>query len=192
MPQDEIWGFSGIITNFVSSIALILMADNYLEKRMEEHRAGRDRVAVRSTASRAGCLQPGIHLQYPPMRVVVFAANAAEASPFVETLRGAGLSVALCCTYGGKAAVEMSQRHGARLYPDGSAPEGVVADFCRIGNLPMWVVDLCGAVEVGKSRILLSEQAKTEAPGVLARMLLFMIHPEHGSLLANQSIFEVY
>jgi len=166
------------------------MADNYLERKMDDYRNGRMKSAARGgAAARAGTLTPGLHISFPPMKVAVFASDAVQAQPFVAALRGAGITVALCCRDGGRQAVVLSQQFGLRLYPDGCASDRLLADFSRIGGAPTHVVDLCGVV-TGRRLVPSPAAAKTD-PAVLARELLFIIHPEHEALLTNQTLFEL-
>lgn len=166
------------------------MADNYLERKMEEHRSGKA-TSHTITPLRSSSLHPGLHLLYPAMKVAVFAHNAPQAQPYVEALRTAGLNVALCCSAGGKEATALAQRTGARLYPDSCAYERLLADFGRIGAAPEYIVDLCDCTPSDSRRIRLSGHADKTAPEVLARELLFLIHPDHKQLLNLQALFTV-
>lgn len=166
------------------------MADNYLERKMEEHRSGKA-TSHTTTPLRSSSLQPGLHLLYPAMKIAVFAYSAPQAQPYVEALRAAGLNVALCCSAGGKEATALAQKTGARLYPDSCTYERLLADFSRIGAAPEYIIDLCNCAPSDSRRIRLSGHADKTAPEVLARELLFLIHPDHKQLLSLQSLFTV-
>lgn len=77
------------------------MADNYLEKRMEEYRAGKlapkTRVIVRDNRP----MKPGegaYSLTFPPMRVVIFGGETAMVGAVARKFRGVGCQVAICHT----------------------------------------------------------------------------------------------
>ena len=166
------------------------MADNYLENKMEEYRHGLRKPAVKSAARRAGVLSPGLHIQFPPVWIVLLADTATEAAPFLSVMREAGLSVALCCRNGGKDATALAQRLGARLYPDTCATDHILADLAKNGNDPLWILKLRPDTHCRRS-ISPTPAAADISPTVLAREFLFLIHPEHDALLNAQSMFDV-
>lgn len=166
------------------------MADNYLENKMEEHRRSLHRPAVKSGARRAGVLTPGLHLNFPPLWVTLLADTATEAAPFVSAMREAGISVALCCRNGGKNASVLAQKFGVRHYPDNCGTEQLITDLARNGNTPLWILNLRTGASVPHS-ISLTPAATDIEPAILAREFLFLIHPEHKTLLEAQSLFAV-
>lgn len=166
------------------------MADNYLENKMEEHRHSSGRQAVKRVFRRAGVLSPGLHLEYPPMWVAILADTAPAAEPYVATLRGAGISVALCCCNGGREASVLAQKFGARLYPDSCETDSLISDLAKNGNNPTWIIDLCN--NCGHKSISLSSNAEPIPAAILARELLFLIHPEHEKLLKSQTLFNIH
>lgn len=166
------------------------MADNYLENKMEEYRHGLRRPAVKSAARRAGVLAPGLHIQFPPVWIVILADTATEAAPFLSAMREAGLSVALCCRNGGKDASALAQRLGARLYRDTCATNHILADLAKNGNDPLWILKLRPDTHCRRS-IVPAPATAGLPPAVIARELLFLIHPEHEALLDAQTLFTV-
>jgi len=166
------------------------MADNYLENKMEEHRRGTIRPAVKSASKRAGVLAPGLHLQYPPMWIAILAYTAAEVEPFVTVLRSAGISVALCCREGGREAVTLAQKFGARLYPDRCPIESLLADLAKNGSNPYIIVNLRSDSNI-PGAIFVPALSSDIPASVLARELLFLIHPTHENLLKAQTLFEI-
>lgn len=166
------------------------MADNYLENKMEEYRHGQQRPTVKSAVRRAGVLAPGLHLNFPPLWIVLLAGTATEATPFLSAMREAGLSVALCCRNGGKNASVLAQKFGARLYPDSSSPDQILADLVKNGNDPLWILNLRHDTHCRRS--ISPTQAAADIPAaVVAREFLFLIHPEHEALLEAQTLFTV-
>lgn len=159
------------------------MADNYLEKRMEDHRAGRDGGPRRhAVGPRPGWLT----MRYPAQTVTVGGtwpeALEAVASAFVQ----AGCRVALVEAFFA-GAEETARRVGARYYPM-SRPEAV-EDLRRRGQLPAVSVwcgpGKCPETDV-RTRLRLALEAE-ELPGMLqiigedtvqmARMALMAAHP---------------
>lgn len=183
---SSIRSLSAIIRIFASKN----MADNYLENKMEEHRRGQTRPSAKSAVRRAGVLSPGLHLTFPPMWAAIIADTAAEAQPYVSTLRNAGISVALCCRNGGKEASVLAQRLGARLYPDSSETENILADLSANGHTPSWAINL-RATPCSYRSISPTETSRDIPADILARELLFMLHPEHENLLKAQSLFDI-
>lgn len=165
------------------------MADNYLENKMEEHRRSQARPAAKSAVRRAGVLAPGLHLYYPPMWILLLSRTAAEAAPYAEALRGAGLSVALCCREGGREAAVLAQKYGARLYPDTCDTGRMLADLEKNGNRPSRIIDL--GTDCGCAAICPSAAAEATPSAILARELLFLLHPEHEKLLESQTLFDL-
>ncbi|MDE5629454.1 MAG: hypothetical protein K2I69_07835 [Muribaculaceae bacterium] len=107
------------------------MADNYLEKKMEEHRAG-----VRQLTRRlpAPCLKTGfVPMQVNVLKAFVDCGDGAHRVPFaiVKALSNAGIKVLLSCTdtKKGKTASAM----GARYYPcDAAKALQIIADTEKI------------------------------------------------------------
>lgn len=139
------------------------MADNYLEKKMEEHR----RAAVAKSATRriapTGERAGTISFKIDPLRVLVTDGMSGHSAAVISRLREAGCKVAFAGTddKGGRA---LAQKSGARFYPasfagniaadlektwggldavvvtDGKMPDGVKVGGLRrvvvIGNSP--------------------------------------------------------
>lgn len=108
------------------------MADNYLEKRMDDYRSGRLRVSHSSSTARlAASRRSGeMVVEFPPMRILVVSASLSEqAVALVEEARRVGLRVAVLSD-NRVAATALVQRTGARFYPSMS-PEAVTEDICR-------------------------------------------------------------
>lgn len=115
------------------------MADNYLEKRMDDLRAGRIGAGNRPALSVSGRLKGAGGLgslgeAYPGLRVFVAGGAAGVGRALVKAFRDAGCRVAFCDAdaRGGNAT---SQKLGARFYnvdgADDEAVEGALADMRR-------------------------------------------------------------
>ncbi len=107
------------------------MADNYLEKRMDDYRSGRlgRPVSVAAKRSRQGAVNE-LSVAFPPMRILVVSRGlSALAAEVVRLSRSLGLATALC-SEAGREAMALSQSVGARLYTT-SDPSAVAADLAR-------------------------------------------------------------
>lgn len=166
------------------------MADNYLESRMEAYRAGKLSARRQSSVRRAGTLSPGLHLTYPAMVILLLADDAANAEPYLEVFRHAGLSVCLQCRQGGAEAVGLAQRYGARLYPEDAEVPHMLDDICRTYKKEVSHIVCPGSFKTDGA-ISPAEAAKNTEPRSLARQLLFLLHPYNEILLHNQSLFHV-
>ncbi len=165
------------------------MADNYLERKMEEHLSGGTTVR-RSESIRSGVLQPGLHLAFPKMWLIVFADTADDAEPYVAELRSAGINVALSFVSGGTKAAKLSQKYGARLYPDKCEVDRMAADLAHNRVRAEYILDLRAEDILCGTAVRLSEQAKNLPPETVARAFLFYIHPLNTSLQAHQNLFD--
>ena len=149
------------------------MADNYLEKRMEEYRAGKlapkSRVVYASGAKR----EPGeFALTFPQMRVVVFGGVSEFVGALAKSFRSVGSSVALCHT-DKKFCTPLAQAEGCRYYPFDPVGDGctdrVIEDLAsRWGGVDV-VIDLRGTDESGDIDY-----------NSLAKLLLLHSHPKFG------------
>lgn len=93
------------------------MADNYLERKMEEYRQGAKRpMAKRHTSSSAG-RKGMMAVDFPEINVFVTSADEALVRAFSE----AGAHVAFCCGVPDmkKSATGLAERTGSRFYPMG-------------------------------------------------------------------------
>lgn len=101
------------------------MADNYLEKKFEEHFASRKSTARRSPASLRTVKPDHIQIHFPPRRVFVTSSAGEIANDIIEAFRKANCSVAFCDTdY--KRGTATAQRLGARFYPISNADAQII------------------------------------------------------------------
>ena len=108
------------------------MADNFLEKQMEDYRAGRRRNPVSHSAGR----RPGIYpLKYPAQTVIVVNADNEGAEQVIAQFIAAGATVAFTANADGSA---IAQRVGGRFYPGGL--EQLVTDLQKRNEQPQTII----------------------------------------------------
>jgi hypothetical protein len=133
------------------------MADNYLEKKMEEYRSG---VLSRPYARRVSLTgsRPGtVSFKIDPLRVLVTDASDDVGRAVVTRLREAGCRVAFACA-DDKAGRALSQATGSRFYPESAARDAVAdlkkawggIDVLLIFGQPMSAGEICS----GLSRVI--------------------------------------
>jgi len=105
------------------------MADNYLEKRMEDYRRGH--TAVRSSTRRG--------LVFPSVTVFVHRADVPGGDIMLRTLVDAGYKVCFDTT-AASAGTSLAQSTGARFYP--LAPDAIAEDLLHRGERLVAVVML--------------------------------------------------
>lgn len=101
------------------------MADNYLEKKFEEHFASRKSTARRSPASLRTVKPDHIQIHFPPRRVFVTSCACEIARDIIEEFRKANCNVAFCDT-DHKRGTTTAQRCGARFYPISNADAQII------------------------------------------------------------------
>lgn len=182
------------------------MADNYLEKKMEEHRRGVTAKAVGRRLSPVGERRGTVSFKIDELRVLVTDASTETGMAIVRRLREGGCKVAFV-TKEEKAGRELAQSSGARYYPvsfNGSVTEDIVQAW---GNIDVIVatdgerVDEAGAkkiILVGESpEIFLMRNTAVNAvdtatltPAEVAHLCLFLCLKEsaclNGVTLGNQ------
>lgn len=165
------------------------MADNYLEKRMEEYRSGRLAVRSRTSSSmRAPRRNDSLTLRYEPMTVAVIADGM---HPVVAETIGAFTAVGCRVAFMAADVREgnaVAQRTGARYYPASLGIEGMLADMIsHWGGSPEVAVSFMpSSSPVGvASRWIDASRWLTDSPAssVLARHILYLAHPDNAFLL---------
>lgn len=116
------------------------MADNYLERKMEEHRAGRG-VSYRPKLTPSGKKQGEISLKFPPRRVFVTGGASGIGKAIVTAFRNAGCRVAFC-DVNVKEGTLTAQSSGARFYPVD------VTDVAALEQCMHDIFDLWGDIDV--------------------------------------------
>lgn len=157
------------------------MADNYLEKRMEEYRAGRlapkTRVVVRDT--RQMKRKPGEYsLIFPPMRVAIIGGDVGMVGALVRKFRGVGCQVAIC--HGdSKNCTRIAQTEGCRYYPF----DPQVAE-----NRLRMIDDL--TARWGGTDVVIDLRGMDDWAEEMAGLLLLHSHPDFGFVQSVEVGFE--
>lgn len=152
------------------------MADNYLERKMEEYRSGKLSARVKSGVSRS--LPKGkIAVDFPPRTVILAAAAIGPVCrAVVKSFIDAGCRVALVSACH-KEATELARSFGARFYPvAGFSPasidsvlDSVVEDVTSHWNIPdtfIFVSDVEGA-DVNNAFLTMDYSRFEQTPGTL-------------------------
>lgn len=173
------------------------MADNYLEKRMEEYRSGRLASVSRTTPSmRSPRKNNQLSLSYDPMVVVIKGGTAGdELAETLSAFTSVGCRVAFTAC-DPKACTSLAQRYGARYYPEGYDFGSMLADVTSRWGDPAVLVAFTGEENECNSadgclpglpssvRILDASAFIGRAPAsVIARHLLYLAHPSNAFLL---------
>ena len=155
------------------------MADNYLEKRMEEYRAGK----LASKGGKSYMLRQRkageFVLAFPPMSVLVLCEDAALAGRVCGCFRKADFQVAFCMA-DRREGTRIAQSAGCRFYPvatsDAGRLDGVVDDLTE-----RW-----GAVDVVADLRGLSDEELGDSAGDVASLLLLHSHPDFGLIASTE------
>ena len=124
------------------------MADNYLENKMEEYRAGK--LSPRRTVITSSRPKNMFPLTFPPMRVLVTGGACGIGRGIVEIFREIGAQVAFCDIKKAEGTA-LAQRIGARFYP---------LDVTDESNLTKCVLDIFshwGDIDVVVNNVGISE-----------------------------------
>ena len=164
------------------------MADNYLEKKMEEHRtrmaAG---AAKRTPAARGGAARGasgGLTFEYPKMRVYVpGGADTSLGRELIAVLRAAGVDVDFSGLPSAEA-TKLGQRLGARFYPIAgrltpeAALEAAQARCDAVALLPGESLPDPTTLRVAA----LPDPLPRASEASLARLLAVLLHPSMNDL----------
>lgn len=155
------------------------MADNYLERRMEDYRSGRGGSRRLHAPSRSGRLS----LPYPHQYVLVLGGDTPAGRAVLEVFSHSGATVAFTASADGAA---LAQRTGARYYPMTAAE--AAADMAARGEGPDVVIVCDGSApvsEIGHLIVITGQPA--DIPGAIviagtdlaqaARIALMAAHP---------------
>lgn len=172
------------------------MADNYLEKQMEDYRAGKLAPKTRAVhVASAPSRNPGdFVMMFPQLRVVLLGGDVRFVEVLARLFRDVECRVALCSP-DSKSFTPLAQSTGCRYYPFDPAVEAkrlaVIDDLtARWGGVDV-VVDLREAKESEESELSEeSEQSKMAESSVssdesirsLATLLFLHSHPQFGCI----------
>lgn len=172
-----------IICIFAGAIYKV-MADNYLENRMADYRAGRlspkpSRKVVRSLPPDA------LVMRYPSMAVAVcYPCYSELLSAIVSELRSVGMRVAIVCP-DSQHCTELAHRSGARYYPGTLSYDAIATDVEKHWGGIDAVIGPMGVAQLGAHTVIETTPAEGINPGLYARLLLFALHPSNYALLAE-------
>lgn len=155
------------------------MADNYLERRMEDYRSGRGGSRRLHASSRSGRLS----LPYPHQYVLVLGGDTPAGRAVLEAFSHSGATVAFTASADGAA---LAQRTGARYYPMTAAE--AAADMAARGEGPDVVIVCDGSAplsEIGHLIVIIGQPAGIPGAIVIAgtdlaqaaRIALMAAHP---------------
>lgn len=164
------------------------MADNYLEKRMDDYRSGRLTPKARTVVKSSPRLAPNqLLLEYPELKIVISPSLSVELiEALVVAYRGIGAKVAFSLHDTRKGTL-LAQKHGARFYPSEKFPtvEEILPDAVK-----QWGrIDVCissdedkpSATDIEKN-IYVKEGSDAKSVQYIARSVLIQSHPDVLSL----------
>lgn len=161
------------------------MADNYLERRMEEYRRSRQGAAVNGVKHRVSGLKAGqVAVDYPSMRVLVAGADSESGQNVVEAFRRFNCRVAVT---GHDAALltRMSQQTGSQYHPD-----GVTRAVRRLSDAgdPVAVIVMLGGDETvdGVRTIVPPSQVVDAGTYAVVAWCVYAAHPVNEFLALKQ------
>lgn len=159
------------------------MADNYLERRMDDYRSGR--LNTKPTP-RTSLPKDALVLRYPAFALLVIAGGSEYDEVVIEQLCRVGLKVSFTHP-DHKAGTALAQRAGARLYPATMDMEQILADM-DVRRTPASLVLVAEGCEVPACGPLpafrYAHVPEVDMP-VSARLLLFALHPDCRPLLLS-------
>lgn len=142
------------------------MADNYLERRMEDYRSGRGGSRRLHASSRSGRLS----LPYPHQYVLVLGGDTPAGRAVLEAFSHSGATVAFTASADGAA---LAQQTGARYYPMTTAD--AIADMTARGQRPDALI-VCGCpAPVSEIGHLLSDSGHTLSK--IGHLIIIAGHP---------------
>lgn len=155
------------------------MADNYLERRMEDYRSGRGGSRRLHASSRSGRLS----LPYPHQYVLVLGGDTPAGRAVLEAFSHSGATVAFTASADGAA---LAQQTGARYYPMTAAD--AIADMTARGQRPdALIVCDCPAPVSEIGHLIIIAGHPVDVPGAIviagtdlaqaARIALIAAHP---------------
>ncbi len=146
------------------------MADNYLEKRMEEYRAGKLAPKITRTAA-APQRKPGeVTVAFPQMNALVLCGVAALTQTVCGAFGKADMRVALCMA-DNREGTRIAQTTGSRFYPY------AVDDVVKLGSAMDDLAGRWGGVDVIADLRGLTAADFGDSAADMAMLLLLHSHP---------------
>lgn len=157
------------------------MADNYLEKRMEEYRAGKLAPKSSRTVAAVARHRPGdVVLAFPQMSALVLCEDAALVDLVAKSFRKAGFQLAFCMS-DSREGTRIAQSAGCRFYPYAAS------DAEKVGRAVDDLVSRWGRVDVVLDLRDVECGGFGEVVGNVVSLLLFHSHPDF-SLVASTEV----
>ena len=153
------------------------MADNFLEKRMDDYRSGRLSTPRGGRSASCPTLDGrSLVLEYPKLSVLLMARDGSPLTvPLLRALRSVGLSVAFSIADSAEG-TRLSQSLGGRFYPASFDMDRILADIHRHWGDLYRVISLDSAPIPGSLKVDASSLQDVDLDD-LARFILFSIHP---------------
>lgn len=167
------------------------MADNYLERRMEDLRSGRLTADTARMRAKAPARNPHrLSVVFPEMRILVADGLSDFGKALVKAFRSVGMKVAFCATDATEGR-RFAQESGARSC-NAARPDTVLADILKAwGGLDLIVKAYDGTKKASRTEAhdglpptLAVNPAlfPGETPESIARIALILAHPDFRSL----------
>ena len=157
------------------------MADNYLERRMEEHRRSQQGATVKHVRPTLSALKPGqTAVDYPPIRVLVTDGTSETGIAVIEIFRRFGCRVAFTAN-DSMTANKIAQRFGAQYHP--GTVEAAKEYLAQAGDPASAIIDTDGLMIAGA--VPIHTQARKAGSEAVAAWVIFATHP------ANKWILEI-
>lgn len=151
------------------------MADNYLERRMDEYRRSQQGAATRRAAMHTSpTLKPGqAIIEYPPMRVLVTDIDTPAAQAVINALRQVNCRVAITGrdhTLGNR----LAQKSGAQYHPD--EPKAAIERLAKAGDPVILAVTFTAAIP-DVPTLTPPREVLDAGPEATAAWVLYAAHP---------------
>ncbi|MDE7386449.1 MAG: hypothetical protein K2N28_04870 [Muribaculaceae bacterium] len=152
------------------------MADNYLERRMDEYRRSQQGATVKHVRPTLSTLRPGqVAVDYPPQRVLVTAGTTPDGQAIVKLFRQFACRVAFTAPDSDRAAAtRLAQLTGAQYHP-GQA-DAAVDRLATAGDPATVIIDLDGSLPAAAT-LPVPPEALAAGPKAVAAWCVFAAHP---------------
>lgn len=164
------------------------MADNYLEKKMEDYRRRGGASQTSGATRRASSLKAGqVAVTFPRRCVFISTATVSPVtSAVVATLRSLGHAVTLNCHTDIASARGLTRAHGATFDPSADTEAAMEADARRRGvaiDARVDILDDGVRLTLSPSDVPVSHTIDTSLPSqTIASAVAFLIHPDAAPL----------
>lgn len=158
------------------------MADNYLERRMDEYRRSQQGAAVKHVRPTLSTLRPGqVAVDYPPMRILVTDGTSPHGEAVIRHFRRFACRVAFTSRDNPAQSQRFAQLTGAQYNP-GTA-SAAIDRLTAAGDPPTVIIDLDNSLN-GVTSLPIPEAAIHAGPEATAAWCLFAAHPANAWAIA--------